>query len=60
LISSVACVDEIEIKYWEDRVPSTYHKESIKAADAGDEDHPYHVSNFTKALTTFLNFKLKI
>jgi len=43
----VKCVEEIEFKYWEEGVPSTYHKESIRTSDSSDDDHTYHVRFLT-------------
>ena len=45
LIENVICVDEVEIKYWEEGAFSKgYHKESIKITNAGIEDYEYMVS----------------
>ncbi len=45
MIENVICVDEVEIKYWEEGAFSKgYHKENIKIINAGTEDHEYMVS----------------
>lgn len=46
LIENVICVDEVEIKYWEEGAFSKgYHKESVKIVNAGTEDYEYMASS---------------
>ena len=43
-IDNVICVDEVEIKYWEEGAFSKgYHKESAKISNAGSEEFEYTV-----------------
>jgi hypothetical protein len=44
LIENVICVDEVEVKYWEEGAFSKgYHKESVKITNPGSEDFEYMV-----------------
>ena len=38
------CVDEVEVKYWEEgEFSKGYHKESVKITNPGSEDFEYMV-----------------
>jgi len=43
-IENVICVDEVEVKYWEEgQFAKGYHKENAKITNTGSEDYEYNV-----------------